>query len=126
MVLRAGLTTVEGIDLVGKSTNDAWFAKKIQDTSALIARGNTLSNAFAQTKLFPPLMIQMIALGEESGNIDTLLDEVAEFYQRELNYDIAHLSETIQPILMVAVGGIVLILALGVFLPMWNMASQYK
>ena len=71
-------------------------------------------------------MVQMIALGEESGNIDTLLDEVADFYQRELVYDIAHLSETIEPIFLVAVGGIVLVLELGVFLPIWNMASQYK
>lgn len=70
-------------------------------------------------------MVQMIALGEESGNIDTLLDEVADFYQRELVYDIAHLSETIEPIFFFAVGGIVLVLALGVFLPMWNMGSQY-
>ena len=71
-------------------------------------------------------MVQMIALGEESGNIDTLLDEVADFYQRELVYDIAHLSETIEPIFLVAVGGIVLVLELGVFLPIWNMSSQYK
>lgn len=71
-------------------------------------------------------MVQMIALGEESGNIDTLLDEVADFYQRELVYDIAHLSETIEPIFLVAVGGIVLVLELGVFLPIWNMAGQYK
>lgn len=126
MVLRAGLTTVEGIELVGASTNDAYFAHKIKATSALIARGNTIASAVTHTKLFPPLMIQMIALGEESGNIDTLLDEVAEFYQRELAYDIAHLSETIEPILLVCVGCIVMMLALGVFLPMWNMASQYK
>jgi len=126
MVLRAGLTTVEGISLVGASTNDAYFAQKIKETSALIARGNTIASAITQTELFPPLMVQMIALGEESGNIDTLLDEVAEFYQRELAYDIAHLSETIEPILLVAVGCIVMMLALGVFLPMWNMASQYK
>ena len=126
MVLRAGLTAVEGIELVGASTNDAYFAQKIKATSELIARGNTISNAITQTHLFPPLMVQMITLGEESGNIDTLLDEVAEFYQREVAYDLAHLSETIEPILLVVVGGIVLMLALGVFLPMWNMASQFK
>lgn len=95
-------------------------------TSELVARGNTIAGAISQTQLFPPLMIQMIALGEESGNIDTLLDEVAEFYQRELIYDLAHLSEAIEPILLAVVGMIVMVLALGVFLPMWNMASQFK
>ncbi len=57
------------------------------------------------------------------GNIDSLLDEVAEFYQRELVYDLDHLSEAIEPILLVIVGAVVLLLALGVFLPMWDMAS---
>lgn len=126
MVLRAGLTAVEGIELVGASTNDAYFAERIKVTSELVARGNTIAGAIAQTQLFPPLMVQMIALGEESGNIDNLLDEVAEFYQRELMYDLAHLSEAIEPILLLVVGAIVLLLALGVFLPMWNMASQFK
>lgn len=126
MVLRAGLTAVEGIELVGASTDDAYFSRKIKVTSELVARGNTIAGAISQTQLFPPLMVQMIALGEESGNIDTLLDEVAEFYQRELMYDLAHLSEAIEPILLTVVGAIVLVLALGVFLPMWNMASQFK
>ena len=126
MVLRAGLTAVQGIELVGASTDNAYFAEKIKMTSELIARGNTIAGAITQTQLFPPLMVQMIALGEESGNIDELLDEVADFYQRELVYDLAHLSEAIEPILLTVVGVIVLILALGVFLPMWNMASQFK
>lgn len=126
MVLRAGLTAVEGIELVGASTNDAYFSERIQITSELIARGNSIAGAIEQTKLFPPLMIQMVALGEESGNIDNLLDEVAEFYQRELVYDLAHLSEAIEPILLVVVGVMVLLLALGVFLPMWDMASRFK
>ncbi len=126
MVLRAGLTAVEGIDLVGVSTDDAYFSKKISATSQLIARGNSISGAMEQTALFPPLMLQMITLGEESGNIDVLLDEVADFYQRELVYDLDHLSEAIEPILLVIVGAMVLLLALGVFLPMWDMASRFK
>lgn len=126
MVLRAGLTAIQGIDLVGASTDDAYFAEKIKVTSELITRGNRISGAMEQTKLFPPLMIQMISLGEESGNIDGLLDEVAEFYQRELVYDLDHLSEAIEPILLVVVGAMVLLLALGVFLPMWDMASRFK
>ncbi|MDX2347046.1 MAG: type II secretion system F family protein [Legionella sp.] len=126
MVLRAGLTAIQGIELVGASTDDAYFADRIKVTSDLITRGNTISGAMQQTKLFPPLMIQMISLGEESGNIDGLLDEVAEFYQRELVYDLDHLSEAIEPILLVVVGAMVLLLALGVFLPMWDMASRFK
>jgi len=69
-------------------------------------------------------VVQMITLGEESGNIDDLLDEVAEFYQREIEYDLVRLSDAIEPIMLVIMGVMVLILALGVFLPMWSMASQ--
>jgi len=123
MVLRAGLTAVEGIELVGASTNDACFAHKISITSELIVRGNTLSQAIEQTKLFPPLMVQMVAIGEESGGIDTLLDEIAGFYEREVAYDLDHLSDAIEPILLIFMGGLVLMLALGVFLPMWSMSD---
>ena len=123
MVLRAGLTVVQGIELVGASTDNAYFAQKITMTSALIVRGNTLSQAIEQTKLFPPLMIQMVAIGEESGGLDHLLDEIADFYEREVAYDLEHLSEAIEPILLIFMGGMVLMLALGVFLPMWTMSN---
>lgn len=124
MVLRAGLTAVEGIELVAASTDDAYFTHKIYGISNLIERGNSITAAIEQTQLFPPLIIQMIALGEESGNIDNLLDEVAEFYQREVAYDLDRVSEAIEPILLFVVGAIVLLLALGVFLPLWDLSHQ--
>lgn len=126
LVLRAGISAVDGISMVGASTNNAYVAQQIKGVTELIIRGNTISAAIEKTQLFPPLIIQMIVLGEESGTIDSLLDEVAEYYQREIDYDIVRLSESIEPILLVVIGGMVLILALGVFLPMWNLASLVK
>ncbi|QMT61220.1 type II secretion system F family protein [Legionella sp. PC997] len=126
LVLRAGITAVEGIQMVGASTNNAYMSLQIQGVTDLIAKGNTISAAIDKTHLFPPLIIQMIILGEESGTIDHLLDEVADYYQREIDYDIVRLSDTIEPILLVIIGGMVLILALGVFLPTWNLASLVK
>lgn len=124
MVLRAGLTAVEGIQLVGASTTDAWFAYKIKEASAWIHRGNTIAIAISKIEIFPPLVIQMITLGEEAGKIETLLDNVAEFYQREITYDLAKLNDAIEPILLLVMAAMVLILALGVFLPMWDIASK--
>lgn len=126
LVLRAGITAVDGIQMVGASTNNAFMAQKIKSVTEYIARGNTISSAIDKTELFPPLVIQMIALGEESGTIDKLLDEVADYYQREIDYDIVRLSDAIEPILLAIIGGMVLILALGVFLPIWNLASLMK
>ena len=123
LVLRAGIPAVDGIQMVGSSTGNAHVAKKIATITELVERGNTISAAIDKTALFPPLVIQMIVLGEESGSIDRLLDEVADYYQREINYDIERLSDAIEPILLVIIGGMVLVLALGVFLPMWNLAS---
>lgn len=123
LVLRAGIPAVEGIRLVGASTGNVYVGLKIREVTDYIERGNTISSAIDKTHLFPPLVTQMIVLGEESGSIDTLLDEVSEFYEREINYDIVRLSDSLEPILLVVIGAMVLILALGIFLPMWNLAS---
>jgi MSHA biogenesis protein MshG len=123
LVLRAGISAVEGIQMVGVSTNNAYVSQKIKGITDFVIRGNTISSAIEKTQLFPPLVIQMIALGEESGTIDQLLDEVADYYQREIDYDIVRLSDAIEPILLVIIGAMVLVLALGVFLPIWNLAS---
>jgi MSHA biogenesis protein MshG len=123
LVLRAGLTAVDGIELVGASTGNAYVAKKIRSISNLVSRGNSISSAIAKTGLFPPLVVQMITLGEETGSIDDLLDNVADFYQREIEYDLVRLSDAIEPIMLVIMAGMVLILALGVLLPMWDLAG---
>jgi MSHA biogenesis protein MshG len=71
--------------------------------------------------MFTPLVLQMIGVGEETGRIDELLQEVAEFYEQEVDYDVKNLSSAIEPILIVFMAGLVGILALGIFLPMWDM-----
>ena len=126
LVLKAGLTAVEGLELVGASTSNAYVAKQIMAITGLVGRGSTISSAIDQTQLFPSLVVQMITIGEETGNIDQLLEDVADFYQREINYDLLRLSDAIEPIMLAIMGVMVLILALGVFLPMWEMASFAK
>jgi len=71
--------------------------------------------------VFNPVVLQMISVGEESGDMDGMMFEVAEMYEREVKYEVANLSAKIEPILIVALGILVLILALGVFLPMWDL-----
>ncbi len=70
--------------------------------------------------MFTSLVIQMLSIGEETGEIDKLLDEVADYYEKEVDYDVKRLGDAIEPILIMIIAGIVLILALGVFLPMWD------
>lgn len=123
LVLRAGITVLDGIKMVGVSTNNAYVSKQILSVTELITRGNTISAAIDKTKLFPPLVIQMLILGEESGTIEQLLDQVADYYQREINYDFERLSDSIEPIMLCIIGVMVLILALGIYSPIWDLAT---
>ena len=76
--------------------------------------------------VFPPLLIQMVKAGEESGRIDELLLYASQHYDRQVGYTIKHLGTLIEPILLAILGGMVLFLALGIFLPMWNMIYLFR
>jgi MSHA biogenesis protein MshG len=89
-----------------------------------VERGETLSRTAQASGLFTPLAMQMIAIGEETGSLADMFTEVADFYEREVDYDLDHLSAALEPLLIVAVGVMVLVLALGVFLPLWDMAAS--
>jgi MSHA biogenesis protein MshG len=86
-------------------------------------RGHGLSQTAQTAGLFTPLVLQMMSVGEETGELNAMLSEVAEFYEREVDYDLDNMSAALEPILIVAVGVMVTILALGVFLPLWDMAA---
>jgi MSHA biogenesis protein MshG len=126
IALQAGLPMNETLQTVSRSIGNAFLSVKMFMLSDGIERGESLWKTAHSTKLFTPLVLQMIALGEETGSLPELLDEVAEHYKREVDYDLENLSAALEPILMVAVGGMVLILALGIFLPMWDMVKLVK
>lgn len=93
---------------------------------AAIEAGSSVSATAINSGIFTPLVIQMIAVGEETGRIDELLLEVSDFYDREVDYDLKTLTARIEPILLVIVAAMVLVLALGIFLPMWGMLDAIK
>lgn len=124
--LQAGLPMNETLATVGKSIGNAFLTEKMHVLSEGIERGESLWKTAHSTGLFTPLVLQMIALGEETGSLPELLNEVAEHYKREVDYDLDNLSSAMEPLLMVAVGGMVLVLALGIFLPMWDMVKLVR
>ena len=91
-----------------------------------IERGDSITRTATITGMFTPLVLQMLAVGEETGAVDTMLEEVAGYYDREVDYDIKNLSSAIEPVLIVAIGIMVLILALGIFIPMWDLAKVMR
>jgi MSHA biogenesis protein MshG len=86
-----------------------------------VERGDTILRAAIASAIFTPVVLQMIAVGEETGAVDELMDEIAELYTNEVQYELKTLSQQIEPILIIFLGAMVLVLALGVFLPLWDL-----
>ncbi len=126
MVVRAGVPVVQALAVVGKAVGNSYVAARIAAMSSGIERGESFSRTANNSGMFSPLVMQMISVGEETGSMDDLLDEVADFYEQEVDYDLKSLGDKIEPILLLVVAGMVMILALGVFLPMWDLSSAVK
>ena len=122
--LNAGLPMIEALSTIARTAGNAIVAEKVLMIRDAVERGDSMQRALAAAELFPPLVLQMVSTGEETGAMPEMLAEVADYYQRETSNSLKNLTAMIEPLLVIAVGGIVLILALGVFLPMWNMISK--
>jgi MSHA biogenesis protein MshG len=120
---RSGLPILSALRLVSQTVENDYISAKILSMSAGIERGETILRTATQTGVFSQLVLQMIAVGEESGSLDELMQEIADMYQADVEYDVKTLGAQIEPILIVFLGVLVLILALGVFLPIWDMSS---
>lgn len=123
MSLSSGVPLVQALTVVSRSVDNDYIGDAILGMRNGIERGDSLTRTAAATGQFTPLVLQMLAVGEETGEVDRLLAEVADYYEREVDYELKNLSSTIEPVMIVAIGILVLILALGVFLPMWDMAQ---
>jgi MSHA biogenesis protein MshG len=126
VMLKAGVPLTEAVGLCARIINNPYLATRIEQIKSGVERGDSLIRTHRRSDIFPPLILQMISVGESSGQVDTLLLEVADHYDREVNYDLKSLSSKIEPFLIVLMAFFVLILALGIFLPMWEMYNIQK
>ncbi|OAI08767.1 type II secretion system F family protein [Methylomonas methanica] len=124
MILTAGVPLIQGIAIVSKAVGNEYIGAKLHKMRIGIEKGDSISRMAKSIGLFPPLVIQMIMVGEESGNIAEMLHEVADFYEGEIDADLKVLSSVIEPVLIVVIGIMVLVLALGIFLPMWDLSTN--
>jgi MSHA biogenesis protein MshG len=124
VALETGVPMVQGLTIIAYATGNDYMTERVLGLREGIERGESLSHTAATVALFTPLVLQMIAVGEETGALDEMLDEVADFYEREVDNDLNNLSAALEPMLIVGVGVMVLILALGVFLPLWDIAAK--
>ena len=120
---RSGVPIIQALSNVAETVDNAFIAAKIEKMREGIERGESVLRTAIAANVFTPVVIQMVAVGEESGALDDMMQEVADMYQSEVEYELKTLSQQIEPILIVALGIMVLVLALGIFLPIWDLGS---
>ncbi len=123
IALRSGVPVVQALSVMVQVADNAYVGQRIEQMRDGVERGESLLRTALTTGVFTPVVVQMIAVGEEAGELDDLLREVADMYQREVEYELKTLSAQIEPILIIMLGVLVLILALGVFLPIWDLGQ---
>jgi MSHA biogenesis protein MshG len=120
---KSGVPIVQGLSVVSQTVDNTYIASRIEQMRDGVERGESILRTAVTTGAFTPVVLQMIAVGEETGELDTLMDEIAGMYEREVDYELKTLAAKIEPILILGLGILVLILALGVFLPIWDLGK---
>ena len=123
LALRSGVPVVQGFTLVAQVVDNDYVARQVEKIRQGVERGESVLRAAIGAGIFTPVVLQMIKVGEDSGALDDLMQEIADMYQREVEYELKTLSAQVEPILILGLGVLVLVLALGVFLPLWDLGS---
>ncbi len=120
---KAGIPVIEGLKNATDMIENRVMKEKLQIVQSMVEKGSTMEEAFKETGLFDNMILQMIAAGEISGQLDSMLEKIAEYYGMKFDYILDNLSSYIEPIMLAIIAALVLLLALGIFLPMWDMAK---
>lgn len=123
LAIRSGVPAVQALTIVAGTLDNEYMGRKIDAMRQGVERGETVRRTAAAAGIFTPIVLQMLAVGEETGELDEMMSEIAELYQRDVEYSLKNLASQIEPVLIVALGGLVLLLALGVFLPIWDLGT---
>jgi MSHA biogenesis protein MshG len=120
---RSGVPIIQALTNVAETVDNAYIADKVEKMRDGVERGESILRTSIAAGVFTPVVLQMIAVGEESGALDDMMKEVSDMYQSEVEYELKTLAQQIEPILIIALGIMVLILALGIFLPLWDLGK---
>jgi len=123
MLSRSGVSVTHGLNVVAMVVDNKFVGGHVLDMRSAVERGESITSAAFRTKMFSSLTMQMLQVGEDTGQIDNMMEEVADFYEREVDYDVKKIGDYIEPVMIIIVGALVLLLALGVFLPLWELAA---
>jgi len=125
-LVKSGIPVSEALETAVGMVDNSYIKDKLLTVNANISRGISLSDAFEQTELFENMLLQMIRAGEQGGQLDAMLDKVTEYYDARFQDLIDNLATYIEPIMMFFIAGLVLLMALGIFMPMWDLGKAVK
>lgn len=123
MACKSGVPIDQAFTLVARVVDNAYFEQRILGMRAGITRGDSLLRIAQESGIFKPMELQMIAVGEATGEVENMMSQVAHMYQEELQYEVSRLGDAIEPILLAVMGTLVLVLMLGIFLPLWDLGQ---
>jgi len=126
ILLTSGLPILQVFEMVSNAVGNAEISRIVNAISTNVRDGKRISEPMEMSGLFPPIVVQMVSVGEDTGKLDTLLMKVSEYYEQQSDYLIENFTTLIEPLIITILGGMVLIMALAIFLPMWNMLSLMR
>ena len=125
-LVRSGVPILESLDIVAETAGNYVVAKAVRETQAAVKRGDPLSKKLEEHPVFPPMVVQMMAVGEETGALDEMLDKIADFYDQEVEATVDALTSLIEPLLIVVMGVCVGGMIISLYLPMFNIIKLIK
>jgi len=125
-LVRAGIPIAEALETSVAMIDTLPLQDKLLTVRQTVEKGGTLHNGLAETKLFENMIIQMVSAGESSGQLDAMMEKVMEYYKMKFDAIINGLSEAVEPIMLVIIAAMVTLLALGIFMPMWDLMKAVK
>ncbi|MCE5193927.1 MAG: type II secretion system F family protein [Nitrospiraceae bacterium] len=123
---RSGIPLLHTLDIVSGTLGNLIIERAVDVIKESVREGKGIAEPMASTGAFPPMVVQMVAVGEETGALDDMLNKISDYYDSEVEYAIRNLSTTLEPVLLLVLAGVILFLALGVFMPIWDMMSALK
>ncbi len=125
-LLSSGVPILDALEIVAKASGNVVVEKAINDTANKIREGRTMADPLMETKVFPPMVVQMIGVGEQTGALDQMLNKIADFYEEEVDVAVTALTSLLEPLMMVVIGGMVGFMLIAMYMPIFDMAGKVK
>jgi type IV pilus assembly protein PilC len=122
-MISSGVPILDGLDIVGRTAGNKVVQNALDDTRKSISEGKTFAEPLTTSGVFPPMVVQMIAVGESTGALDSMLSKIADFYDEEVDAAVEALTSMIEPLLILFLGGTIGTLVIAMYLPIFTMAS---